>query len=89
MSNPTEPVLNGKHDAASSRIAELEAENSRLRDENARLHARAEINKTLSDAYLLQGLPRTPEEYREMVAEARPFRELLEELERKHGLEHL
>ena len=49
MANPTE--LNGKHDA-SDRIAELEAENARLREQNQKL-------LVLSEAYLLEGLPRT------------------------------
>lgn len=62
-----------------ARITELESEVARLRAENEKLHI-------LSDAYLLEGLPRTEEEYRGMVASARPFRELLQELEAKHGV---
>lgn len=86
MSNATESVLNGKHDVSALRIAELEAENERLRAENQRLSQRVLADSAIRDAYFLQGLPRNQEEYREMVANARPFRELMAELEKKHGL---
>ncbi len=84
MSNTVESERNGKHEVSASRIAELEAEVARLRSENEKLNQRVQADSVIREAYLLQGMPRSKEEYREMVAKARPFRELLEELEKKH-----
>jgi hypothetical protein len=91
MSNPAESQRNGDHaaltlPAAEQRIAELERELAALRAEHAALQERYKRDRALLDSYMLEGMPRSEAEYQEMVANARPFRELLDELEQKYGL---
>ena len=80
MSNATEPVLNGKHDASALRIAELEAENERLRADLAKLTEVQSIDRQMLIAHMMDDLPKTEEEYLKLVREGPTFRELLEEL---------
>ena len=68
MPNATEPVFNGKHDVGASRIAELEAEVTRLRSENERLNQRVLADTADRDAYFLEGLPRNETDDRECPA---------------------
>jgi hypothetical protein len=91
MSNPGESDRNGARDlltlsAAEQRIAELERELATLRDRHAALQQKYDRDHDILVSYMLEGMPRDEAEYREMVAHARPFRDLLEELEREHGL---
>lgn len=80
MSNATEPVLNGKHDVGAARIAELEAENERLRADLANLTEVHSIDRQMLIAHMMDDLPKTEEEYVRLVREGPTFRELLEEL---------
>jgi hypothetical protein len=92
MGNPTGNEFNGKTDvlapeSALQRIAELEAENLSLREEIVKLCRRSIAEEALREAYLMEGMPRDEEEYQEMVANARPVRNLIAELERELRLD--
>lgn len=79
MPNPTEPVLNGKHDAASTRIAELERLNDELRRELEKLQAAHLRDTALLDAYALRDLPRSEEEFLRLVQEGPSLKAFLKE----------
>ena len=59
---------------------------AKLRSENERLTQRSTADSAILEAYFLKGLPRSQEEFREMVVNARPFREMWEELKKKHDV---
>ena len=80
MSNATEPVLNGKHEVGASRIADLEAENERLRADLARLTEVQSIDRQMLIAHMMDDLPKSEEEFLKLAREGPSFRELLDEL---------
>ena len=80
MSNATEPVLNGKHDVGAARIAELEAENERLRADLANLTEVQSIDRQMLIAHMMDDLPKSEEEFLKLAREGPSFRELLDEL---------
>ncbi len=81
MSNPTEPVLNGKHEATAARIAELEAENARLRTELAESRRLQELDRECLVAHIMDDLPKSEAEFLQLMGEGPTLKELLKELQ--------
>jgi predicted nucleic acid-binding Zn-ribbon protein len=68
-----------------SRMKELERENARLRAELADLRSKHKQDRELMMAYMLEGMPRTREEFDRVRAESLPFDEVLRQLEQEFG----
>jgi hypothetical protein len=79
MSNPTEPVLNGKHDTPPTRIAELEAENLRLRHELAELKKVQELDRECLISHMMDDLPKSEAELLRLMREGPTLKEVLKE----------
>ena len=84
MGNPADTERNGEHDmltpiAAQELIAELEAENQRLRRELESLQELYNGDRALLDSYMNERLPKTEEEFLRLASEGPTFRELLDE----------
>ncbi|MBX9584075.1 MAG: hypothetical protein K2X87_27565 [Gemmataceae bacterium] len=74
--------VNGNPPAADgpSRLQELERENARLRAELAEVRAKHQLDRDLLLDYMLEGMPRTEEEFHRAVREGPTFGQLLDEL---------
>lgn len=79
MTNTTE--LNGKHDAASTRIAELEAENARLRDEMTELRRVQQLDRECWIAHLMDDFPKSEAEFLRVMREGPTLKEVLNKLD--------
>lgn len=84
MANPIDTDRNGKHDAtapvaAQARIAELVAENERLRLELEKLREAYGRDLALLNSHTREMLPKTEEELLRLAKEGPTFRELLDE----------
>lgn len=80
MATPTDPILNGKHDAASTRITELEAENARLRVELEDLRRVQQVDRTLLIARTMEDFPKSEEEFLRLVRTGPSLKQVLREL---------
>lgn len=76
--NPTE--LNGKHDV-SDRIAELEAENARLRSELAELRRVQTLDRDSLISRIMDDFPRSEAEFLQVMREGPTLKQVLEELD--------
>jgi len=75
MANKSEPVTN-----SADRVAELEAENTRLRTELAESRRLQELDRECLIAHMIDDLPPTEEEFLRQAREGPSFGELLVEL---------
>lgn len=66
--------------AGGSRLQELERENARLRAELAEVRVKHQHDRDLLLDYMLEGMPRTEEEFHRAVREGPTFSQLLDEL---------
>lgn len=82
---PDPPADTPSRDALERRLRELERENVGLRKELADLRTAYERDKEILDALMLSGMPRTEEEFREMIANSYSFSDLIRELEQNTG----
>lgn len=80
MANPTDPVLNGKHDLASTRIAELEAEVHRQRAELAESRRLQELDRECLVAHIMQDFPKSEAEFLRLVRTGPSLKQVLREL---------
>jgi hypothetical protein len=80
MSNPNEATLNGMHDSASARIAELETENARLRGELAESRRVQQVDRAFLVARTMDDFPKSEEEFLRLVQEGPTLKEVLMEL---------
>lgn len=78
MANPTE--LNGKYDFTTARIAELEAENARLREELTELRRIQQIDRAFLIAQTMEALPKSEEEFHRIVQAGPTLKQKLREL---------
>jgi hypothetical protein len=81
MSNSNEPVLNGKQDLTTDRIAELEAENTRLRAELAESRRLQELDRECLIAHIMDDFPKSEAEFLQLMQDGPTLKELLKELQ--------